>query len=237
MYKQIKFTVLGCLLVAAPFSSTLALDQGDWIFRIGATGVYPEETSSDPVSTAATGPIPGTAVGPSEAWSLGLTIGYAFSPNWSLELLAAYPFTHDVEANDTLRSSLQGLGLSGSKNIGEIKQLPPTLSANYTFSPAGKVRPYLGAGITYFYPFDEKVTGDLATAGYSNLDVDSAWGVSLQAGIDFDISERWFLNASLRWMDIDTKATLDSGGALGAITVDNIKVDPWVPSIMIGTTF
>ena len=189
MNRLIKYIVLGTLYSSAPISTAFALDAGDWVFRIGATGVYPEETSSDPVSTASTGPIPGTAVGPSEAWSLGLTIGYAFSPNWSLELLAAYPFTHDVEANDTLRTSMQGLGLSGSKNIGELKQLPPTLSAVYTFSPAGKVRPYLGAGVTYFYPFDEKVTGDMATAGYTNLDVESAWGVSLQGGIDFDISD------------------------------------------------
>ena len=167
MKKLIKNTTVALLFAFAPLSGALALDTGDWIFRIGATGVYPESTSSDPVSTAATGPIPGTAVGPSDAWSLGLTIGYAFSPNWSLELLAAYPFTHDIEANDTLQTTLQGQGLSGSKNIGEIKQLPPTLSAVYTFSPASKVRPYLGAGITY----------KIASDNHVNMRADVAWGV------------------------------------------------------------
>lgn len=105
------------------------------------------------------------------------------------------------------------------------------------FSQQGKVRPYPGLGVTFFYPFDEKVTGDLATAGYTNLDVDSAWGFSVQGGIDFDVSENWFLNVSVRYMDIDTKTTLDSGGAVGAMTIGNIKIEPWVPSIMIGTTF
>ena len=220
------------------FSATpsWALDAGDWIIRIGATGVYPQETDSDPVSTAATGPIPGTAVGPNEAWSLGLTIGYAITPNWSIELLGAYPFTHDIEANDTLSNTLAGLGLSGDKVIGEIKQLPPVLSANYTFTPDSNVRPYLGAGVNYFYPFDEEVKGDLSAAGYTNLEVSDSFGIALQAGIDFDISENVFLNASIRWIDISTDAKV-TGGALGDITVDNIAVDPWVYSFMVGTTF
>ncbi len=215
-----------------------ALEQGDWTFRAGATGIYPKDTDSDPVSTAATGPIAGTAVGPGSAWSLGLTIGYAMTANWGIELLAAWPFKHDIEANDTLRTTLSGLGLAGTEVIGEVEQLPPTLSVNYTFQPDQPMRPYLGAGINYWTTTDEEVKGDLATAGYTNLDVDSSWGIALQAGVDYDLSDRLFINGSVRWINIETDARVTgTGGALGPITVDNIKLDPWVFSIFLGTTF
>ena len=120
--------------------------------------------------------------------------------------------------------------------IGEIEQLPPTLSLNYTFQPKSRVRPYLGAGVNWFYPFNEEVKGDLAAAGYTELDVDDSLGLALQAGIDFDISDRLFLNASVRWIDVDVDAKV-TGGALGDIQVNDIKVDPWVYSILLGTTF
>lgn len=226
-------TTLVLALITAPAH---AIGAGDWIVRAGATGVYPETTDSGTVSTAATGPIPGTAVGPGDAWSLGLTIGYAFDPNWGIELLLAWPFPHDIEANDGLRAALQGAGLSGTEVIGEIEQLPPTLSLNYTFQPGSRIRPYVGAGINWFYTFNEEVKGDLATAGYTDLDVDNSFGVALQAGIDFDVTDRVFLNASVRWIDIDVDAKV-TGGALGDIEVSDIKVDPWIYSIMLGTTF
>jgi outer membrane protein len=223
-------------LISIPLLSH-ALEQGDWTLRAGATGIYPDDADSDPVTTAATGSIAGTAVGASSAWSLGLTIGYAFTSNWGIELLAAWPFTHDIEANQTLRNTLAGLGLSGSEVIGEVEQLPPTLSITYTFQPGQRLRPYIGAGINYWTTTDEEVKGDLATAGYTNLDVDSSWGIAVQAGLDYDLSDRVFLNASIRWIDIETDATITGPGALGPITVNNIALDPWVYSVFLGTTF
>ena len=92
--KVVTGTALVLALCAAP---AYAIEAGDWTVRAGATGVYPETTDSGEVSTAATGPIPGTAVGPSDAWSLGLTIGYALDPNWGVELLLAWPFKHDMK--------------------------------------------------------------------------------------------------------------------------------------------
>ncbi len=214
-----------------------ALEQGDWTVRAGATGVYPKDTDSDAVTSVTTGPIAGTAVGPDSAWSLGLTVGYAFTPNWGVELLAAWPFKHDIEANQTLRGTLASLGLSGSEVVGEVEQLPPTLSVVYTFQPAQKLRPYLGAGINYWTTTDEEVKGDLATAGYTKLDVDSSWGLALQAGLDYDLSDRLFVNASVRWINIETDARITGGGALGPIEVNNITLDPWIYSVLLGTTF
>lgn len=207
-----------------------ALEKGDWLVRAGATGVFPESTDSGPVSTTATGSLAGTAIGPDDAWSLGLTFGYALTDNLVIDVLAAWPFKHNIETNGTLQ------GIIGPGDIGEIKQLPPTVSLQYYFTPKSTIRPFVGAGINYFYAFDEKVKGPLAAAGYTSLDVDSTWGLALQAGVDFDINENWFVTTDLRWIEVETDATA-TGGALGTVSVGDITVSPWVFSVMVGRTF
>jgi outer membrane protein len=234
--KKFNALALSLLLGAAAAAPAQALDTGDWTVRAGLTNIFTESYGSDPVITAATGPIPGTAVGPDDAASLGLTVGYAFSPNVGVELLAAWPFKHDVQANATLRGVLQGQGLAGTRKIGEVTQLPPTLSLVYTFQPDSDFRPSVGGGINWFITYDEEVKGDLATAGYTDLDIDNSFGLALQAGFDLDVNEDYFLNASVRWIDIDVDAEV-TGGALGTINANSISIDPVVFSLMLGTTF
>lgn len=67
--------------------------------------------------------------------------------NIAIELLAATPFSHDIKGT----GALAGVG-----KVGETKQLPPTLSVQYHFSPKASVRPYVGAGINYTIFFSEK---------------------------------------------------------------------------------
>ncbi|HEY5718930.1 MAG TPA: OmpW family outer membrane protein, partial [Gammaproteobacteria bacterium] len=78
--------------------------------------------------------------------------------------------------------------------------------------------------------------GPLKTAGYTDLDVDDALGLALQAGIDFDVTENWFVTADVRWVSLETDAEV-TGGGNAKIEVDNITIDPWVYSLMIGTRF
>jgi len=233
---KIRIIAVTSMLAAFISGPVHALEAGDWTFRAGATGVFTEDLDSDTVSTGATGPITGTAVGPDDAWALGLTLGYAITANWGVELLASSPFTHDIEANGALRQALRGAGLSGNAKIGETTQLPPTLSLTYTFQPESAFRPYLGAGVNYFLSFDDDIKGDLETAGYTDLDVDDSVGLAVQAGFDVDLSDRVFLNSSIRWIDVDVDAQA-TGGALGPINVNDIAIDPLVFSVMIGTTF
>jgi outer membrane protein len=232
-----KKTLIASALLSGAMLSTQAqaFEPGDWIVRVGATGIYPEDTDSDPVTQGGAVVVPGSAVGPDDAWSLGLTIGYAVTDNVVVELLGAWPFTHDIESNNTLSDALAGLSL-GRGDIGEIKHLPPTLTVQYHFMPKNSIRPFVGAGINYFYPYDEEVKGPLKAAGYNNLDVDDSWGLALQAGVDFDVNEDWFVTADVRWIDIEVDAEV-TGGALGPLSVNNINVDPWVVSFMVGTRF
>ena len=53
---------------------------------------------------------------------------------------------------------------------------------------------------------------------------------------DYHIDDHWSVNASVRYIDIDTEATFTAagGGVPGKVSVD---IDPIVVSLMVGYTF
>ncbi|MEL0649744.1 OmpW family outer membrane protein, partial [Pseudoalteromonas agarivorans] len=64
---------------------------------------------------------------------------------WVLELIGATPFSHDVYGAG---------GLAGNK-FADIKQLPPSLDAQYLFLDASyALRAFVGVGINYTAFFD-----------------------------------------------------------------------------------
>ena len=224
MKKLVIATAVSSVLVASVFPlHALSHEQGDWIVRVGAASVQPDESSSK-ISTTATGPIAGTSVEVSNNTQVGLNIVYMWSDNIGIELLAATPFEHDIYA--------KGLDL----DLGSSKHLPPTLSAQYYFFDAKtQIRPYVGLGINYTLFFSESSSSDAKTAlNASNLKLDDSIGLSAQAGIDWRINDQWLLNASVWHMDIDTEASFDS--ALGTVKVD-VDIDPWAYMVSIGYSF
>jgi outer membrane protein len=198
------------LLVSAALAVVLtcpianAYEKGDWLVRVGAGLVDPKSDNSDIVSVDS-----GAAV--------VFNGTYFFTPNVALEVLAATPFSRDVE-----------LEADGSK-VGEVKHLPPTFSLQYHFDTAGKFRPYVGAGLNYTIFFDEDTTGALAG---TDLDLDDSFGLAAQLGTDIDISETMFLNIDIRWMDIDADAEVSPIG----LSID-VEVDPMVYSLALGWKF
>ncbi len=127
---------------------------------------------------------------------LGLTGTYMITDNLGVELLAATPFSHEIKQ--------AGLG-----TIAKTKHLPPSLYLQYYFLNAdAPARPYVGAGINYttFFSEQEKLNG------LSNLKLKDSWGPVVNAGIDINLTDKLFLNTSVWWAKIKTKATFDLGG-------------------------
>ncbi|KGQ56086.1 membrane protein [Gallibacterium anatis str. Avicor] len=140
---------------------------------------------------------------------LGLTGTYMITDNLGVELLAATPFSHEISLGNDL-----GDGDTGY-TIGKTKHLPPSLYLQYYFLNAdAPARPYVGAGINYTKFFDEKFNGTLAGKGIkaTNLKLKDSWGPVVNAGIDINITDKLFLNTSVWWAKIKTKATFDLGG-------------------------
>ncbi len=215
-----------CLSVLMASPVALAHQQGDWIIRGGLTSVAPDESASN---MTAGGSDLGVSLTIDNNTQLGLNIAYFVTDNINIELLAATPFTHDV--NFSLPDPLT----TGNK-LGEVTHLPPTLTANYYFNnPDSAFQPYIGAGINYTFIFDEEFTDANSDAGLSDLSLDNSFGLSAQVGMDYNIDKKWHINASVRFIDIDTEASFNVGDAKGS--VDSIEIDPWVYTVSVGYTF
>lgn len=237
-------TALSAMVLAAAATSlpVLGYEAGDLLVRAGAVRVAPDE-SSDGIAIPAldVAAIAGTDAQVDNDTQLGLTVTYMVDNRWGIELLAATPFEHDITAN--LDGHTSGLSVPA----GSTKHLPPTLSAVYYLRSDGSqaVQPYLGAGINYTVFFSEDVapelealTGVLASADgpvAMKLKLDDSWGLAFQAGVDVAIDDKWHVNGSVRWIDIDTKATFSNGADI--ITVGDVEIDPWVYQLNIGYTF
>lgn len=225
------------LVAAMAFSGvSLAYEEGDIIVRVGVTTVVPQDSSDllaiNGSEAALSGAVGGNAaLEVDSSTQLGLTAEYMFSNKWGVELLAATPFEHDAD----------GTGQLSGLDIGEAKQLPPTLSAIYHFDIVEKLQPYVGIGINYTVFFDEEVSSEadatFATLGLTggDLKLEDSIGLSVQVGADYHLNDNVSLNASVRWIDIDTEAeiTFDSGDKISA----NVSIDPVVYTVAIGYKF
>jgi len=192
----------------------LAHQQGEFFMRAGSATVRPTEGSDNVLGMG------GFSV--SNNTQLGLTFDYMVTDNIGIELLAATPFRHRV-----------GLGPTG--DLATVRQLPPTLMAQWYFGDAkSKVRPYIGAGINYTTFFDTDFNQTGKDAGLTDLSVKDSWGAAGQVGLDYMVNENWLLNMSVWYMDIDTEVKFKAGGE-----EQNIKtrIDPWVFMFSAGYRF
>ncbi|MEF1309982.1 outer membrane protein OmpW [Vibrio mytili] len=205
-------------VVAALLSpSVFAHQQGDFVLRVGAASVVPNDSSDKILGSKEELKVDSNT-------QLGLTLGYMFTDNISLEILAATPFSHDISTD------LLGLG-----DIADTKHLPPTLMVQYYFGePESKVRPYVGAGINYTIFFDEGFNSKAKQAGLSDLELDDSFGLAANFGVDYQINEKWFVGASAWYANIETEATYKFAGDKQKT---DVKINPWVFMISGGYKF
>lgn len=194
-YRSFLIAAAAVAFIVSPAAN--AHEQGDWLLRVGVGHVDPKSDNGDIASVDS-----GT--------SLVFNGTYFFTPNLGFEILAATPFSHDIE-----------LAADGTK-VGEAKHLPPTFSLQYHFDTAGAFDPYVGAGLNYTLFFDEDTEGPLAG---TDLDLDDSFGFAAQLGADFAVSEAVSLNFDIRWIDINTDAELDG------VALEEVEIDPMVYSL------
>jgi outer membrane protein len=222
-------TMAFAVAVAGSSVATQAYEADDWIIRVGATTVAPDENSDKIViPTEPETVLKGVEV--SSDTQLGIIPAFMITDSFALELLLATPFKHDID--------IDGTNLAA----GSTKQLPPTLSLQwYPRGGQSGWQPYFGVGLNYTYFFDEEVDGDLegaldALIGAKSvkLDLEDSFGLAAQAGVDIPLGEHWGLNAGVWYMDIDTTAKIKTD--VGSVKFD-VDIDPWVYNIGIAYKF
>ncbi|QEY59778.1 outer membrane beta-barrel protein [Pseudomonas sp. C27(2019)] len=218
------------LAIAAP--SVHAHQAGDIIVRAGAITVQTYENSSGVQGDR--GGLAGNYLGGKATLNndtqLGLNVAYMVTDHVGVELLAATPFSHDVNLRGVGGGSLDG-------KLGSFKHLPPTLSAVYYPMDSGSAfQPYVGAGINYTWFFDESVSSSAKAPGkdFTSLNIKNSWGWAAQVGADYMLTDSIMLNGQVRYIDIDTTAY--AGHAAGRVKVD-VDVKPFVYMVGLGYKF
>lgn len=189
---------LGSALALGALFTALAVpatgqSQGDWTLGVGVINVNPKSDN---------GTLAGAAVTIDDDTQLSLTGEYFIQDNLGIELLAATPFEHDISL--------------GGTRIGSTKHLPPTLSLVYHVPTNSVITPFFGAGVNYTTFFKEKTP-------LGDLKLDDSVGLAATIGADWKVSDRGSLRLNVRYMDIDTDATLN-GVAIGKAEIDPISV-------------
>jgi len=206
-----------------------AHQAGDIIVRAGAATTAPNEDSGNLKLDGAK--VAGTKATLDSDTQLGLTFAYMLTDHVGLELLAATPFQHTV--------AVKGLGAGLDGKLADIKQLPPTLSLQYyPMESASRFQPYVGLGVNYTWFYDEELSSTRKNEGFSNLNLKNSWGWAGQVGMDYMLTDRMMVNASVWYVDIDTEATMNGPSALSVgRTKVSVDVDPWVYMVGIGYKF
>ena len=232
-----KKTILCTALVSALALSSVnafAHEAGDILFRAGFTTVAPDDSSTNILVGGDNFQIGEAVVGGvsvDDNTQLGLNVAYFLSDSWNIEVLAATPFSHKID-------------LASGGNLGKTKHLPPTITANYFFNHGSAVfQPYVGLGVNYTIFFDEdlnttsveSINGAIG-ATISDLSLDNSFGLAAQIGADYKIADGIFLNASVRYIGLETDASFKVNGAdLGSI--ESVDINPFVYTISVGYKF
>lgn len=223
-------------LLAAPAAMA---EKGDWIIRGGATMVDPKSNNlrlGDVTDDADVLVATDATVNVDDATSFGFNVTYMVTDNFGIELLAAYPFTHDIDLCLTPVG-----GSRGCVGFAETDHLPPTLSAQWRFMVDSPFQPYVGLGINWTMFSSEGLTSDavdlLESLGVTNPDIklDDSVGLAAQIGADWFFNDRWLINADIRYIEI--RSDLEVCGDGVCEKAGEVKIDPMVYSIMIGYKF
>jgi outer membrane protein len=196
---------LARLTLALAATASLALppaaqaQEGPWHVRVRALNLDPANDDSTGLDLSVN-----SKVFPE------VDISYFFSPEFSAELVLTYPQKHTVKA--------------GSTEIGSLKHLPPTLTAQYHFTGLGSFVPYVGAGINY--------------TRFSSVDLPDgvsikkdSWGAALQVGVDVPIDKTMSFNFDVKKVQIATDVSA------GGTPLGEFKVDPLLVGVGLGWRF
>lgn len=197
------------LLTSVPLSEAQA-QNSPWQIRLRGIVVAPDESANITVI--------GGDADVETVFVPELDITYFLSERFALELILATT-NHKVKARNTDL---------GDVDLGSVRLLPPILTLQYHLAPGARVRPYVGVGVNLTIFYDGDAPGGVVT----DIDYENAFGLSLQAGVDFAIKGNWFLNVDVKKLFLNTDVSLNGG----AITAD-VSLDPWIIGLGLGYRF
>ena len=155
-----------------------------------------------------------------------LAVEYFFSPNFSVETICCLTAHH-----------VNGAGaLAGTNLVRTVKILPATLTLK-AHMPLGPIKPYIGAGPTYFIFISEKSGTTTTALGLPRNKLNDKVGVALQAGVDVPLNANGFgLSLDAKRYFVRPTAHWSTAGGTELLATRH-KLDPWVLSAGVSYRF
>ncbi|HMO76261.1 MAG TPA: OmpW family outer membrane protein [Sphingopyxis sp.] len=220
-----RYLALSVLAAALVLPGQAAAKSGEVQFKLLGTWVAPDGKIKD-VELDAIGLPAGTQAKANDNVTPTVAIEYFVADNVSIETIAGVT-RHDVDGRGAL---------AGAELVADAKIVPATLTVKYHFGTDGGVRPYVGAGPSYFIFIDEKPGATTRALGATRQKMSDTLGFALQAGIDVPVGDkglsvtldakRYFLRPTARWF---------AGGT--EVLRTKHRLDPWVISAGVGFRF
>lgn len=199
-----------CAMAFAPAAHAASDDTlngihaGDVLVRLRAISIMPNVSSTGTLA------------------ALNTDVNNAIVP----ELDFTYMIRDSIGVELILGTSRQQV-TSSLGHLGGVGVLPPTLLLQYHFNHAGRIRPYVGAGLNYTLFYNNGLS-----AGGTGVSINNhSWGPALQAGVDVQVTKRLFVNADIKKIWMHTDATL------GGEPIGRLNIDPVIVGLGVGMKF
>ncbi len=192
----------------------LRRDDTRWTIRAGLTSLRLADQIDLSVGGA---PFPGAGLSTFEHATPTVQIGYFLTDNIALNATLGIPPTVAVYGGGTI---------GALPKLGEVTYGPTALTVQFHPLRDGRIRPYVGAGVSYMIVFDTE------DGAFQDLEVTNDFGLAFEAGTDFMITDRWGLFVDVKHALLRPTAT---GTFMGAPVVGETRLDPWAYSA--GITF
>ncbi len=218
MRKAVLATLAASAVLAAAMAPAAAQEErigvraGDIMIRGRLLGVFPLTTDSD-ISVI------GGSVDASNTATPELDFTYFVTDNIAFELIAATTI-HHITARDVPGA--------GDISVGNVFLLPPSLTAQWHFSPHSRIDPYVGAGINYTFFYGATAAGNPVY----NVTYDNNVGAVVQAGVNYNFDGPWFLNFDVKQIFLSTTAHINDGQIEA-----NVDLNPLIIGAGIGVRF
>lgn len=218
----------GALALVMPMAAQAGTPDGKLQVKVLGTAVLPNG-EIDEIRSASVALPAGTDTKASDNYVPTVAIEYFVTPSISVETICCTT-AHHVDGS----GAIAGV----DKLLDDILIVPATFTLKYHLTGLGAVKPYIGAGPSYFLVLDSKVgSGGVAALGADSGKLKSKFGAAVQAGVDIALGDQGFgltVDAKRYFMK-PIAAFYNASGA--TILETRHKLDPWVVSAGISYRF
>lgn len=240
-----KQTSAAILLSISAISTVHAQSVGQWMFNAGWLHMAPQD-SSQPLTVNALGRstvMTGSGAGIGDADTFSLTAAYFVTDHIAIETILGIPPKWHLNGTGTL---------AGVGELGTARAWSPAILAQYHFGqPSARFRPYLGAGVTYAWFNNIKLSNAVSTGqilysptvgtaleGPTSVSLSKSFAPVINGGMTYNIDSHWSIGVSAAYSWLSTKATLTTRSSVGTVTsTSKLKINPIVTFVSLGYRF